>query len=400
MHKQAIAVTGGTLFDGTERDPIDSACLIVQGDRVVYAGPEASASIPPGAEIVDATGHAIIPGIIDGHMHLTTMPAFLDTSGHLEQNIRAISKLRSSLARGVTSVVNVGGCAESLPLKVAIEGGSLPPMARMLVAGMLNSTGGHVRGYAADGPWEVRRGVRHLIAAGADAIKTAVTGGFMWKHEKLEWLDYTEEELAAMVSEAHAKGKSVQVHAHAQPGLNVAIRAGCDVILHGALADDEAIAGITRSGLFFMPTLCITSEQSYSRPSLPAHMVERMKHAHPIHRQAVRHALEQGAKVCVGTDGGPGDAVLELVELCRCGARPLEALRMGTAETARALLLNERLGTLEEGKLADFVVADIRVLSDVESLTHDGAVKLAFVGGRRMVCHPDWNVYCRRDSEA
>jgi imidazolonepropionase-like amidohydrolase len=273
-------------------------------------------------------------------------------------------------------------------------------MARMLVAGMLNSTGGHVRGYAADGPWEVRRGVRHLVAAGADAIKTAVTGGFMWKHEKLEWLDYTEEELAAMVSEAHAKGKSVQVHAHAQPGLNVAVRAGCDVILHGALADEEAIDGITRNGLFFMPTLCITSEQSYSRPNLAVHMVERMKHAHPIHRQAVLRALEQGTKVCVGTDGGPGDAVRELVELCRCGAAPLEALRMGTQETAKALRVDERIGTLEEGKLADFVITDIAALSDVESLTCTGTVKLAFVGGRRMVCHPDWNMYHRSDSTA
>jgi imidazolonepropionase-like amidohydrolase len=222
----------------------------------------------------------------------------------------------------------------------------------------------------------------------------------MWKHEKIEWLDYTEEELDAMVREAHAKGKSVQVHAHAQPGIDVATRAGCDVILHGALADDEAIDNITRRGLFYMPTLCITSEQSYSRPNLPAHMVERMKHAHPIHRQAVRRALETGSKVCVGTDGGPGDAVRELVELCRCGAGPLEVLRMGTQITAQALRLEERLGTLEAGKLADFIVTDGHALSDVEALAGTGSVKLAFVGGRRMVCHPDWNVHHRSDPGA
>jgi imidazolonepropionase-like amidohydrolase len=151
LETRRVAVVGGTVFDGTERGPISDGCLVVRDDHIEYVGPYSRAALPTGAEIIEATGHAVLPGIIDGHMHLTTMPAFLDTNGHLQQNIRAISKLRASMASGVTSVVNVGGCAESQPLKAAIEDGVLPPMARMLVAGMLNSTGGHVRGYAADG---------------------------------------------------------------------------------------------------------------------------------------------------------------------------------------------------------------------------------------------------------
>jgi imidazolonepropionase-like amidohydrolase len=400
MEEHTVAVTGDFLFDGTEKEPINSGCVIMKGDRIVYSGPQKSCSIPEDAEVIDGSGCAVIPGIIDGHMHLTGSPAKLDTQGHLTHNIRAIRKLRTSMFHGVTTVVNVGGCPESQVLKDSIEEDYLPPMARMLIGGMMNSTGGHVRGYAGDGPWGVRKAVRHLAAGGADCIKSAAGGGFMWKHERLDLLDYTLEELRALTGEAHAKGKKVQIHAHAQPALNLVIQAGCDIILHGALIDQEALDGISDRNLSYMPTLYITSEKSYSRSHLPDHMVKRMKHANPIHREGVRRAIEMGIRLSLGTDGGPGDAVTEMNYLCDCGALPLQVLRIGTGDTAKALGVDEEIGTLEPGKKADLVLLDKRVLEDISVMEDPENIGIVFVNGRRMVVSPEMAGYYRPDHSA
>lgn len=382
-----------SVVDGTGRPPLSPGVVLVQENSILRVGLRDEIVIPPEAEVIDGAGLTVLPGIIDVHMHVTSMPGLLDAHGHLVQSFRGIGKLRQCLAWGTTTVANVGGCPENVLLRRAIEEGQVRGVARLVVGAMVNATGGHVRGRSADGPWEVRKAVREMLMHGADFIKTAASGGFQWEHERISWEDYTEEELEALVDEAHARDKRVAVHAHAQPGLNHAIAAGCDIITHGALIDDEALEGIAAHKLFFVPTLYITSEESYSRPQLPPHMKQRMQEAHPTHREGVRKAHQMGITIAVGTDGGPGDAMKEMVELVHCGLSPLEAIVAGTRNSALALDLLGRTGTLEPGKVADLILVRGHPLKEVEALTERANVALVMKEGRVEVTDEEYKQY-------
>ncbi|MDP6777204.1 MAG: amidohydrolase family protein [Candidatus Latescibacteria bacterium] len=389
----AKAIVNARVIDGTGGDTKEGATIVVEDGRIAAIGEGDVVSIPEGAERIDAKGQTVVPGLIDGHIHITSMPGLLDAHGHLEQSLKAVGKLRRCLQRGVTTVANMGGCPENVILSRAIESGDVSGCARMIVAAMVNATGGHVRGRSADGPWEVRKAVREMILSGAHLIKTAATGGFMWEHEKVEWEDYTLEELTALVEESHSKEKRVAVHAHSQPGLDASIAAGCDVIAHGALIDDEALEGIAAKNLFYMPTLYITSDHVLNRPNLAKHMHERMSHAHPIHREGVRKAREMGVKLCLGTDGGPGDAMLELVELVGCGLTPMEAIVTGTRNTAESLDILDQVGTLEAGKQADLLIVEGDPLEDISVLADQENVLLVMKAGKVEGTAEGWKEY-------
>jgi imidazolonepropionase-like amidohydrolase len=352
--------------------------------------------------MVDAAGMTLMPGIIDAHMHVTNMPALLDARGHMRSNLEGVGKLQASLRRGVTTVGNQSGGYESVILRDALNAGLIRGCARMLILGMVNATGGHVRGISADGPWAARGAVReqlHLV--GADLVKTAASGGFMWEAERVENPDYTYEELAAICDESHAKGKLVHVHAHSQPGLEYAIRAGCDVIAHGAMIDRQGVEGIAEKGLHYQPTLYVTSARVLDRDNPPKvpnmkdhpHMYERMCRAHPIHREGVRYAHELGVTLSIGTDGGPGAAMLELLELQACGLGAMEAIVAGTMHSASTLGILPDVGTLEPQKQADLLLVDGNPLEDLSLLLDPSNLSLVVKDGRPESGAGPWRTY-------
>jgi imidazolonepropionase-like amidohydrolase len=236
-----------------------------------------------------------------------------------------------------------------------------------------------------------------LIAAGADHIKTCASGGFQWDHEKLTHEDYSLEELCALVDQAHGRDRRVHVHAHAQPGLGNAIEAGCDVILHGALIDEPALEGIATKGLWYMPTLYITSERAREGKNWPTHMTQRMQAAHPVHRAGVTKAHEMGIRIIAGTDGVPGSIMHELCLLVECGLAPMEALVAATRDAAEALGILDNAGTLEVGKRANLLVVkghptqDITILTCKESvymMMKDGIIQAAGDFDPNRLCQP------------
>lgn len=372
----AIAITNARLIDGTGAEPIADATLLVREKCIEAVGPSGAVEVPDDARIIDASGMTLLPGIIDAHQHVGF-------------GLGPIRRLQDCLARGTTTVAAVTAGPEAVKLRGAIEAGIIRGCARYHVGAVVGCTFGHlhredqhVAGVDADGPWEVRRGVRQMVQAGVDFIKTASSGGFQWAAESVTQRNYTQEELDALADEARAWHRRVAVHAHTQPGIGMAIRAGIDMIHHGSYLDDEGLRDLHASGLWFVPTLYITSERSFSRKGLAAHISERMRDAHEPHREGVSRAIEMGVRIAVGTDGGPGDAQFELQELVACGMTPMQAIEAGTRVSAEALGIEQMTGTLEPGKRADLQIVHGDPLSDIAILENPDAIALVLRDGR------------------
>jgi len=339
------------LIDGTGTEPVADSAIVINGDRFEAAGRAEQIDVPSDAMVIDATGNTVMPGIIEAHAHVGGEPA-------------AQKVLRLSLQRGITTVCSVSANLEGIRLSRAIDDGSVRGCARLVAGCVVTPTHGHVKFRTADGPWEVRKGVREMAMAGAAFIKTAASGGFWAADESCSVRNYTFEELDALTDEAHAWNLPVIVHCHTQPGLNNCIRAGTDQIHHGAFIDEEAVRGIYEKGLFYVPTLAVTCQYNidgYSgeRPW----MIEEMQQAQPIHREGVRLAAQLGVKLCVGTDypGGPwweiGERTMyEMTELVSCGLSLMQAIVAATSTNAEAFGRLDDLGTIKPGKKADLLM--------------------------------------------
>ena len=376
-----IALTNGRIIDGTGQPALDPGTVLIEGSVLAAVGPTRDIALPKECNVIDIQGKTVLPTLIDGHMHVSSEPGRLDHMGHIRTNLQAVGKLQECLQWGTGTVVHAAGSPESMILRDVIQSGQVHGCSDLLIGAVVTATCGHVRGRSADGPWEIRKAVREMIAAGADHIKTCASGGFQWEHEKLTYEDYTAEELQAVTAQAHSRDKRVHVHAHAQPGLGNAIEAGCDVILHGALIDDAGLEGIAAKGLWYMPTLHITSEKAREGKNWPAHMTERMKGAHPIHCAGVAKAHEMGIKIATGTDGGPGSIMNELCLLVDCGLSPMDALVAATRSTADVLGILHRTGTLEAGKRADLLVVNGDPIQDIAILSCKDSIFLVMKNG-------------------
>ena len=391
MKKQAII--GSTIIDGTGSDPLRNGTILIEDGKIVDVGNADQIKLGPDVERIDATGKFTMPGIIDSHVHVTPNQ---DVPDDIRINLRvgfnAISLLRQSLGAGVTTVVSIGGGPAAVELTNAINEGYVDRCANQITAGVVNASGGHVRGRHADGPWEIRKAVRELASAGCTMIKTAATAGFQWEHERVHWPDYTEEELTALVDEARMRDMPVAAHAHGHEGLKYAVNAKVHMIHHGALIDDEGLEAITKADLYFVPTLFTTSIGRVAKVEQPW-TKERMEAAYPIHREGVSKAHKMGTKIALGTDGGAGDAMIELSEFVDCGLSPMDAIVAGTRNTADALSILDRVGTVENGKDADLLIIGRNPLDDINVLQNQENIELVMTRGKVQTTSNEMRIY-------
>ena len=391
MKKQAII--GSTIIDGTGSDPLRNGTILIEDGKIVDVGNADQIKLGPDVERIDAIGKFTMPGIIDSHVHVTPNQ---DVPDDIRINLRvgfnAISLLRQSLGAGVTTVVSIGGGPAAVELTNAINEGYVDRCANQITAGVVNASGGHVRGRHADGPWEIRKAVRELASAGCTMIKTAATAGFQWEHERVHWPDYTEEELTALVDEARMRDMPVAAHAHGHEGLKYAVNAKVHMIHHGALIDDEGLEAITKADLYFVPTLFTTSIGRVAKVEQPW-TKERMEAAYPIHREGVSKAHKMGTKIALGTDGGAGDAMIELSEFVDCGLSPMDAIVAGTRNTADALSILDRVGTIESGKDADLLIIGKNPLDDINVLQNQENIELVMTHGKVQTTSNEMKVY-------
>ena len=391
MKKQAII--GSTIINGTGSEPLRNGTILIQDGKILEVGKADQIKLGPDVERIDATGKFTMPGIIDSHVHVTPNQ---DVPNDIRINLRvgfnSISLLRQSLGAGVTTVVSIGGGPPSVELTNAINEGYVDRCANQITAGVVNASGGHVRGRHADGPWEIRKAVRELASAGCTMIKTAATAGFQWEHERVHWPDYTEEELTALVDEARMRDMPVAAHAHGHEGLKYAVNARVHMIHHGALIDDEGLEAINKADLYFVPTLFTTSIGRVAKVEQPW-TKERMEAAYPIHREGVSKAHKMGTKIALGTDGGAGDAMIELSEFVDCGLSPMDAIVAGTRNTADALSILDRVGTIESGKDADLLIIGKNPLNDINVLQNQENIDLVMTRGKVQTTSNEMKVY-------
>lgn len=388
----AYVIHAGKIIDGTGRAPLDKGSILISGEKIAYVGD--AAGLPPhdDAVVIDASRLTVMPGLIDGDAGFTGV---LDTVGTLQAYLR----------HGVTTLATFNGIYPGKPpavgLRDAVEKGALRGCSRLLVGHVVNATNGHNRGRTADGPWEIRRAVREMAEAGADFIKTSATGGFVdtADGEGVHTLSYTPEELHALVDEAHAWGLTVNIHAHSQPGIDRAIEAGADRVMHGCFLDDAAVSKMAERGTWYIPTLRITSRLNMA--AFQAGVLVKKEASHAIHRAGVRRAIEQGVRIALGSHApGPraiwklGESTaVELAELVECGLTPLAALSVGTLKTAKAYGIDRRVGSLEAGKQADIVGVAGDPSRRIELLRDPRNVSVVFQKGRIEHASPEFREY-------
>jgi imidazolonepropionase-like amidohydrolase len=371
------AVRCGTLFDGTGAGPIRDAVVLVDGARIVAAGPATTTPIPPGADVIDLHDRFVMPGLVDAHSHISIVPGMGDQIGQLRQPavpqaLRATANLRRDLFAGTTTLrVMSEENFLDLDVRAAIDGGVIPGPRLLCGTRGITASNGHGRAHSAfDGVDEIRRGVRENFQRGADHVKIFMTGGVASAGTTLSACVYTRDEIRAAVEEAARVGKYAASHAHGGPGLRLSIEEGVSTIEHGALATDEDIAMMKERGVWLVCTFSIFLhpngiEQGDGRN--PA-IMEKMRWARRVVDENFPRHLATGVRFALGTDAVHGQMPFEMETLVRLGVSTKDALLAATRWGAEACRVDAEIGSLEAGKRADLIAVDGDPLKDITAM--------------------------------
>ena len=390
-----VAFVDGPVITGDGRI-LEHATVLVEEEKIVRVA-QGGITIPQNAKKIPLDGMTLLPGFIDAHVHVCLdgspdpVTALLNES-QTATTLKAARAAEKTLMAGVTTIRDMGGKdGIDLGLRQAVNSG-LVAGSRMLVSGrLICMTGGHgwQIGQEANGPDDVRRAARDQIKAGADIVKLMATGGVMTPSVEPGSEQLTEEELRAGVEEAHKAGKKTATHAMGTRGILNALRAGIDSIEHGVYLDEEAVALMVAKNVPLIPTISALYfiETRGIEAGIPAYAVEKTLKVKPYHLESIRMAREAGVPVAAGTDAGTpfnlhGHNLSEIKLLVDYGGfSPMAAIEAGTRVSARVMGLENKLGTIEEGKLADIVLVQGNPLDDVGILLKQENIRLVMKGG-------------------
>jgi imidazolonepropionase-like amidohydrolase len=369
---------GGKVFDGTMA-PLADADVVIEDGRIVEVGPGLD-----GDESVDCAGKALLPGLFDAHVHLTG--TYEDDELTIQHRpfsygfYQTPANLMTTLRLGITSVRDAGGADAGL--RRAVDDGVLVGPRMQVAVTMLSQTGGHNDEWLPSGGlsagWQpypgfpsgvcdgvdgVREKVREVIRAGADVIKIASSGGFFSPADDPMDPHFAQDELDMIVSTAADLGRWVMSHAHGPEGIKRATRAGVRSIEHGTFLDQESAELMLERGTWLVPTITSgdTTEELAKDEKLAPEIRAKFADLGRPEFDAMKLAAQAGLKVALGTDAAVfphGWNLNELTHMANNGFSPEQALHAGTLSAAELMGWEDKLGSLEPGKIADVVVVD------------------------------------------
>jgi imidazolonepropionase-like amidohydrolase len=387
-----VVLRCGLLIDGVNNSAQPNVAVVVQDDSIKAV--ERSTSFPPTAEVIDLSHATCLPGLIDLHVHLLSNPGlgssenqyFFRSSGR--KTLDGLRNAQTMLRSGFTTLRIPGDddlYYSDIDVRDAIARHEFSGPRLLVAPHMLTATGGHgdYNGLAADvlvragnpvvsGVNSAQEIVRQEIKYGADWIKIALTGGVMSLGDDPRVTSFTDEEVSAMVDEAHRYRKKVCVHAHGTEGIKQAIRAGVDSVEHASLIDQEGIRLMKEHGTYLVATLFVLNyivEQG-EKQGYPGTMIAKGKALLEARDRNLRAAFAAGVKTGFGSDTiFPHEmANQEFAHLVRLGLAPMQAIRAATSNAADLLGLSSEIGSVEAGKKADIVAVSVNPLSDIRSL--------------------------------
>jgi imidazolonepropionase-like amidohydrolase len=398
------AIVNATLIDGTGAGPVERATVVIEGDRIEKVGP--GIEPPRDAEVIDAHGSTLMPGMIDSHVHFLSWPASMQESVLTAPSLRLFRGARNALDTldaGITSVRDASGTPQGF--KAALDRGLIHGPRTKISVSALSESGGHgdstmpsgnrIQRYAGpeypetvvDGPHEVLKAVRQLLRAGADFIKLCSTGGVLSPADEPGHTQFTPEEIAVMVHEAAAHGKTCMAHAQGNQGVKNAVYAGVESIEHGIWLDDEVIAAMKERNTFLVPTLVapiwVLRREERNPGSVLPMAVRKTQEVIGVHQASFRQAVESGVRIAMGTDSGVGEHgsnAEELAVMVANGMTPMQAIVAKTKTASECIHAQNDVGTLEPGKLADLLLVDGSPLDDIAVLQDRARLLLIMQG--------------------
>jgi imidazolonepropionase-like amidohydrolase len=376
-----IAIRAGKLFDGTGKDVLENATILIEKDRVKEVKREGQVTLSGDMEVIDLSKDFVLPGLIDCHTHVSLIPGKGNQGAQMlepkeVQILRAASNIRIDLKSGVTTMMIMG---EENFIDVVVRNSirqGVIPGPRLLIAtrGIFTTHGrGAVQPITiADSPDEMRKVVRQNLAAGADFIKLFVTGGVGDPY----YNPYSYEEIKTAVDETHRVGKMATAHAHGGQGLRYCLEAGMDSIIHGARLNDEDIEMFIKLGRWLVGTQTVYLHEEGLEIDFRATEETRryLENARKIVREGLTKAIKAGVKYVVGTDSVHGRLGNELKYLTQCGVSNKDAILTATKKAAEFANILDKTGTIEPGKDADLIAVSGNPLNDIETLS-----KIVFV---------------------
>jgi imidazolonepropionase-like amidohydrolase len=385
-----VAIRAGWVWDGTGGEPISDGVVIVDGERIAAVGDAKDVEIPADAEVIDRPGEFLMPGLIDAHTHISIIPGLGDQIGQLMQPIerqamRGVGNLRRMLDSGVTTARIMG---EEGWLDIAfndeIERGRLDGPRLNVATRPITQSNGHGRAKSAfDGVDEVRKGARENLHGGADFLKMFITGGVSsTRGGGITKASYSREEIRACVEEADRNGTYVAAHAIGGPGIRIGVEEGIRTIEHGLLATDEDLALIKEKGAWMVLTQAIllhpTGIEQGDRDN-PI-VMGKLREARAQAEERFRAIVASGVHLSVGTDSMHGLLPFEIQCLVKWGTQPQDALLAATKRAAECCRVEDRVGTLEPGKIADLITVAGNPIEEVGAIER---TRLIMKGGQR-----------------
>lgn len=401
-----VAIRTAVLIDGSGADPLRNAVVVVDDDGVIT---EIARDVPKGAAVIDASELTVLPGLIDCHVHLGSNAESIQQRLLVPLSLGVAQTLvnaRTTLEAGFTTVRDAGGTPKGV--KLAIERGLFPGPRMRIAVGALSQTGGHGDTLmpsgtqlrvsdpehpvtVVDGADNVRRATRELLRAGADQIKTMTSGGVLSPNDEPTATGFSPEEIAAIVYEAHAAGKTVMSHAQATQGIRNAVLGGIESIEHGIYLDEETALEMKKRGTYLVATLIaplwVLRRAKTDPASIPPYAKRKAEEVVAVHQRAFRMAVDLGVPIAMGTDTGVGPHgtnAEEIALMVEHGMTPMQAIVATTKTAAECSRVGHLVGTVVPGKRADLIGVRGDPLSEIALFKDPKRIELVVKDGVRV----------------